>query len=172
VQPSNPGETPRNRSAAVEFKDIKSIVDLMKKNSLSEFEMEKEGFKIKLRRAASEGKPEEVQVQHYLPPATPAAPAAPTPAEAPVAAPVPEQSTEPEIKSPMIGTFYRKPSPESESYVEVGDTVTPDTVVCIVEAMKVMNEIKAEMSGVITEILVEDGSPVEFGQALFRVRPA
>ena len=156
----------------MEFKDIKSIVDLMKKNSLSEFEMEKEGFKIKLRRAASEGKPEEVQVQHYLPPATPAAPAAPIPVEAPVAAPVPEQSTEPEIKSPMIGTFYRKPSPESESYVEVGDTVTPDTVVCIVEAMKVMNEIKAEMSGVITEILVEDGNPVEFGQALFRVRPA
>ena len=169
MQPSNPGKTPRNRSGAVEFKDIKSIVDLMKKNSLSEFEMEKEGFKIKLRRAASEGKPEEVQVQHYLPPA---APAAPIPAEAPVAAPVPEQSTEPEIKSPMIGTFYRKPSPESESYVEVGDTVTADTVVCIVEAMKVMNEIKAEMSGVITEILVEDGNPVEFGQALFRVRPA
>ena len=134
----------------------------MKKNSLSEFEMEKEGFKIKLRRAASEGKPEEVQVQHYLPPATSVA----------VAAPVPEQSTEPEIKSPMIGTFYRKPSPESESYVEVGDTFTADTVVCIVEAMKVMNEIKAEMSGVSTEILVEDGSPVEFGQALFRVRPA
>jgi len=160
----------------VEFKDIKSIVDLMKKNSLSEFEMEKEGFKIKLRRAASEGKPEEVQVQHYLPPATSVAPsvapAVPAPAEAPAAAPAPEKSTEPEIKSPMIGTFYRKPSPESESYVEVGDTVTADTVVCIVEAMKVMNEIKAEMSGVITEILVEDGSPVEFGQALFRVRPA
>ena len=154
----------------MEFKDIKSIVDLMKKNSLSEFEMEKEGFKIKLRRAANGGKPEEVQVQHYLP--TPAAPAGPAPAETPAAAPAPEKSTEPEIKSPMIGTFYRKPSPESESYVEVGDTVTADTVVCIVEAMKVMNEIKAEMSGVITEILVEDGSPVEFGQALFRVRPA
>ena len=71
----------------------------------------------------------------------------------------------------MIGTFYRNPSPESESYVEVGDTVTADTVVCIIEAMKVMNEIKAEMSGVVTEILVEDGRPVEFGQALFRVRP-
>ena len=84
----------------------------------------------------------------------------------------PEPSTDPEIKSPMIGTFYRKPSPESDSYVEVGDTVTADTVVCIIEAMKVMNEIKAEMSGVVTEILVEDGRPVEFGQALFRVRSA
>ena len=138
----------------------------MKKNSLSEFEMEKEGFKIKLRRASGEGKSEEVQVQHYLPPVVP------VPAEAPAAAPAPEQPADPEIKSPMIGTFYRKPSPESESYVEVGDTVTADTVVCIVEAMKVMNEIKAEMSGVVTEILVEDSRPVEFGQPLFRVRPA
>ena len=138
----------------------------MKKNSLSEFEMEKEGFKIKLRRASGEGKSEEVQ--HYLPPV------APVPAEAPVAVPASatEPATDPEIKSPMIGTFYRKPSPESESYVEVGDTVTADTVVCIVEAMKVMNEIKAEMSGVVTEILVEDSRPVEFGQPLFRVRPA
>ena len=141
----------------------------MKKNSLSEFEMEKEGFKIKLRRASGEGKSEEVQ--HYLPPV---APVPPVPAEAPVAVPAsaPEPATDPEIKSPMIGTFYRKPSPESESYVEVGDTVTADTVVCIIEAMKVMNEIKAEMSGVVTEILVEDGRPVEFGQALFRVRSA
>ena len=138
----------------------------MKKNSLSEFEMEKEGFKIKLRRASGEGKSDEVQVQHYLPPD------APVPAEVPAVASAPELSTDPEIKSPMIGTFYRKPSPESESYVEVGDTVTADTVVCIIEAMKVMNEIKAEMSGVVTEILVEDGRPVEFGQALFRVRSA
>ena len=144
----------------MEFKDIKSIVDLMKKNSLSEFEMEKEGFKIKLRRASGEGKTEEVQVQRYLPPTAPAA--APDPPTDP--------PTNPEIKSPMIGTFYSKPSPESESYVEVGDTITADTVVCIVEAMKVMNEIKAEMSGVIAEILIEDGRPVEFGQPLFRVR--
>ena len=152
----------------MDFKDIKSIVDLMKKNSLSELEMEKEGFKIKLRRASEEGRPEEVQVQHYLPPAAPAAPA-----EVPVAVPVPASApaTDPEIKSPMIGTFYRKPSPESESYVEVGDTVTADMVVCIIEAMKVMNEIKAEMSGVVTEILIEDSRPVEFGQPLFRVRP-
>ena len=132
VQPPNPGKTPRNSSAAVEFKDIKSIVDLMKKNALSEFEMEKEGFKIKLRRASREGKSDEVQVQHYLPPVAPVAPA---PVEVPAVASAPEPSTDPEIKSPMIGTFYRKPSPESESYVEVGDTVTADTVVCIIEAM-------------------------------------
>ena len=141
----------------------------MKKNALSEFEMEKEGFKIKLRRASGEGKSDAGPVQHYLPPV---APVAPTPAEVSAVASTPEPSTDPEIKSPMIGTFYRKPSPESDSYVEVGDTVTADTVVCIIEAMKVMNEIKAEMSGVVTEILVEDGRPVEFGQALFRVRSA
>jgi len=159
-------------SFTVDFKDIKSIVDLMKKNSLSEFEMEKEGFKIKLRRASREGKSEEVQVQHYLPPAAPVPGSA---VEIPVAATAPATDpalpADPEIKSPMIGTFYRKPSPESGTYVEIGDTVTADTVVCIIEAMKVMNEIKAEMSGVVTEILVEDSRPVEFGQPLFRVRP-
>ena len=161
----------------VEFihKDIKSIVDLMKKNSISDFEMEKEGFKIKLRRTDGT-KTDDVQVQHYLPPAS-AAPIPMPPAAAPAAAPAsaavePAVSNDPEIKSPMIGSFYLAPSPESESYVEVGDHVTADTVVCIVEAMKVMNEIKAEMSGVITEILIENGSPVEFGQPLFRVRPA
>ena len=88
-----------------------------------------------------------------------------------------EEKTESEdnlitIKSPMIGTFYRAPSPESDDYVQVGDHINADTVVCIVEAMKVMNEIKAEMNGVITEILVENASAVEYGQPLFRVRPA
>jgi len=155
----------------VEFKDIKSIVDLMKKNSISDFEMEKEGFKIKLRRTDGT-KTDDVQVQHYLPP-TSAAPI-PMPAALPAAAPAekPTASNDPEIKSPMIGTFYRAPSPESDSYVEIGDHVTADTVVCIVEAMKVMNEIKAEISGVVTEILIENGNPVEFGQPLFRVSPA
>ncbi|HTH48637.1 MAG TPA: biotin/lipoyl-containing protein, partial [Candidatus Limnocylindria bacterium] len=76
-----------------------------------------------------------------------------------------------EIKSPMIGTLYRSPSPDSAAYVEVGTEVGPDTVVCIIEAMKVMNEIKAEARGIITEILAENAKPVEFGQALFRIRP-
>jgi len=76
-----------------------------------------------------------------------------------------------EIKSPMIGTFYRAASPESPEYVEVGTEVNPDTVVCLIEAMKVMNEIKAETKGVITHILVENAKPVEFGQPLFRLRP-
>ena len=75
-----------------------------------------------------------------------------------------------EIKSPMIGTFYRAPSPEAVNYVEVGTEVGPDTVVCIIEAMKVMNEIKAEAKGVITQVMVENGKPVEFGQPLFKIR--
>jgi acetyl-CoA carboxylase biotin carboxyl carrier protein len=76
-----------------------------------------------------------------------------------------------EIKSPMIGTFYRAPSPEAASYIEIGAEVVPDSVVCIIEAMKVMNEIKAETKGVITQVLVENAKPVEFGQPLFKVRP-
>ena len=80
-------------------------------------------------------------------------------------------SNELEIKSPMIGTFYRAPSPESAPYIEVGTEVNPETVVCIIEAMKVMNEIKAEAKGVITQVMVENAKPVEFGQALFKMRP-
>src|ERR1035438_303419 len=77
-----------------------------------------------------------------------------------------------DIKSPMIGTFYRSPSPEAASYVEIGTEVGPETVVCIIEAMKVMNEIKSEVKGIITQTLVENGKPVEFGQPSFKVRPA
>ncbi|MEI6781919.1 MAG: acetyl-CoA carboxylase biotin carboxyl carrier protein, partial [Verrucomicrobiota bacterium] len=81
-------------------------------------------------------------------------------------------SNEVDIKSPMIGTFYRAPSPESAPYVEVGTEVSPETVVCIIEAMKVMNEIKAEAKGVITQVMLENAKPVEFGQPLFKIRPS
>src|SRR5204863_4882317 len=89
-----------------------------------------------------------------------------------VQAPAVPASTELEIKSPMIGTFYRAPSPEAAPYVEVGSEVNPETVVCIIEAMKVMNEIKAEAKGVIAQVLVENAKPVEFGQPLFKLRPS
>ena len=93
-------------------------------------------------------------------------------AVAPVAAAAPAASTgEIEIKSPMIGTFYRSPSPEAAPYVDIGTEVGPDTVVCIIEAMKVMNEIKAEARGVITAVVAENSKPVEFGQPLFKIRP-
>jgi len=148
----------------VDLKDIKAIVDLMKKNALTEFELEHQDFKIKLKRGL--GAPASAdEPPTYTPPPVVAAPAA---ASAPSAAPAQELF---EIKSPMIGTFYRAPSPESDDYVEIGTEVNPETVVCIIEAMKVMNEIKAEAKGVVTHILVESGKPVEFGQPLFRIRP-
>jgi acetyl-CoA carboxylase biotin carboxyl carrier protein len=154
----------------VDLKDIKAIIDLMKKNSVSEFELEKQDFKIRLKRGMNGGGVSSPQAEEgqgamayapvplIAPPATQAAPTAPA-------------ATEPEIKSPMIGTFYRSPSPESGSYVEIGSEVNADTVVCIIEAMKVMNEIKAEVKGVITQVLVENAKPVEFGQPLFKIRP-
>ena len=160
----------------MDLKDIKAIIDLMKKNSVSEFELERQDFKIRLKRggvqvsqyedmAISAPLPTMVQSPGVIPVSTVSVPAA-APAGAGA---VPSNFTE--IKSPMIGTFYRAPSPESGNYVEVGAEVNPDTVVCIIEAMKVMNEIKAEVRGVITEILIDNAKPVEFGQPIFRVRP-
>ena len=158
----------------MDLKDIKAIIDLMKKNSVSEFELEKEDFKIKLKRSPNGGAAtavtyEDAPVVAYAPPSTitSATPVgSPGPATPSTSGP-PEQ----EIKSPMIGTFYRAPSPEAGPYVEVGTEVSPETVVCIIEAMKVMNEIKAEVKGIVTHILVENAKPVEFGQPLFRIRP-
>jgi acetyl-CoA carboxylase biotin carboxyl carrier protein len=154
----------------VDLKDIKAIIDLMKKNSIAEFELERQDFKIKLKRGAngvvSTAQYEEPQMMAYAP-----SPAALTLPGATLS-PVPQASTETEIKSPMIGTFYRAPSPEAANYVDIGTEVNPDTVVCIIEAMKVMNEIKAEAKGVITQVMIENAKPVEFGQPLFKIRPA
>ena len=157
----------------MDLKDIKAIIDLMKKNSVSEFELEKQDFKIRLKRGPSNGggtavSYEDAPVLTYVPPTV----AVPTPgvAVSPTAG-APTASPELDIKSPMIGTFYRAPSPESASYIEVGAEVNPETVVCIIEAMKVMNEIKAEAKGIITQVLVENAKPVEFGQPLFKLRP-
>jgi acetyl-CoA carboxylase biotin carboxyl carrier protein len=153
----------------VDLKDIKAIIDLMKKNSITEFELERQDSKIRLKRGLNGGpgpQPEEYTppILGVLPPPIPSSAAQPP-------APLPVASGEIDIKSPMIGTLYRAPSPEASNYVEVGTAVNPETVVCIIEAMKVMNEIKAEANGVITQILVENGKPVEFGQPLFKVRP-
>lgn len=157
----------------MDLKDIKAIIDLMKKNSISEFELEKQEFKIRLRRAngGHGGVLEETGsgMPAYYPMA--AVPAQLPPAGGVPAPATPAPSNEIEIKSPMVGTFYRAPSPEAANYAEVGAEVNGDTVVCIIEAMKVMNEIKAELRGVITEVLVENAKPVEFGQPLFRIRP-
>ena len=155
----------------MDLKDIKAIIDLMKKNSVSEFELEKQDFKIRLKRGMNGGGVMGAQLEEGQPVMYAPAPMALPAAAAPAAAPATPAAVEPEIKSPMIGTFYRSPSPESAPYVEIGAEVNPDTVVCIIEAMKVMNEIKAEVKGVITQVLVENAKPVEFGQPLFKVRP-
>jgi len=146
----------------VDLKDIKAIIDLMKKNDLSVFEMEKNGFRLKLQKGLAD-QPIVVST------AAPAA-AAPAVANGPSAAPPIEGAALKDIVSPMVGTFYRATSPDASAFVDVGTKVNEDTVVCIIEAMKVMNEIKAETSGVIAEIVAENGKPVQFGQALFRVR--
>lgn len=142
----------------------------MKKNSISEFELEREEFKIKLKRGGNGignvAHFDEPQMVAYSPASSALQPGghAPIPTTA-------VSSTDAEIKSPMIGTFYRAPSPEAVHYVEIGTEVNVDSVVCIIEAMKVMNEIKAEAKGVITEICVDNAKPVEFGQPLFKIRP-
>ena len=156
----------------MELKDIKAIIDLMKKNDLSVFEMEKDGFKLKLQKGAGEQTvfvaPPTFQAAAHPAFAAPAAAGGEAPAAAPAAGAEPAASKE--ITSPMVGTFYRAASPESPAFIEVGKEVNPETVVCIIEAMKVMNEIKAEVSGVIAEVVAENGKPVQFGQALFKVR--
>ena len=156
----------------MDLKDIKAIIDLMKKNSITEFELEEKDSKLRLKRGLGSGSPA-IQSEDALPmmqmPAPVLQPTSIPQAAAP-AAPV-VATGEIDIKSPMIGTFYRSPSPESGSYADVGTEVNSESVVCIIEAMKVMNEIKAEVKGIITQVLIENGKPVEFGQPLFRVRP-
>ena len=149
-----------------DIKEIKTIIDLMKKNDLSVFEIEKEGFRLKIQRGPSS------QAAAVAPLPTAISPeAATTPPEAASGLPKAIESVPlKEIVSPMVGTFYRAASPDASPFVDVGKTVTEETVVCIIEAMKVMNEIKAETSGVIAEVVAENGKPVQFGQALFKVR--
>jgi len=149
----------------LELKDIKAIIDLMLKNDLSVFEMEKDGFRLKLQKGSGD-----------QPIISPPATVSPSPTTAvsngPLAAvpPTTETTALKDIVSPMVGTFFRAGSPDAPPFVDVGKAVTEETVVCIIEAMKVMNEIKAETSGVIAEVVAENGKPVQFGQVLFRVR--
>jgi acetyl-CoA carboxylase biotin carboxyl carrier protein len=160
----------------LELKDIKAIIDLMKKNDLAVFKLEKEGFKLELE--AHRAQPAASVVSMPSPLVYSAQAGIPAPSVPGVSGTHPSSSqTEAvtsevlrEIVSPMVGTFYRAPSPDSAPYIQLGQEVVAETVVCIIEAMKVMNEIKAEVKGKIAEILLENGTPVQFGQALFRVR--
>lgn len=150
----------------MKIEEIETIVKLMSAHDLTEFKIEAESYNLCIRRGCTTAVAPVQTVVAAAPAALPvptAAPAAPAAAPA-AAAPAAPVTT---IDSPLVGTFYRAASPEAQAFVKVGDKVAPDTVIGIIEAMKVMNEIKAEKSGVIKEILVENGQPVEFGQPLF-----
>lgn len=144
----------------MKIEEIKTIVRLMSENDLTEFKIEAEEYNLCIRRGGTA-----VAVQ--LPAAVPAVAAAPAPVAAAPAVPAAPAAELKSIKAPLVGTFYAASSPDAAPYIKVGDKVNADTVVGIIEAMKVMNEIKAETSGVVKEILVENGQPVEFGQSLF-----
>ena len=147
------------------LKEIKELIALMNDNDLTEIEIEREGTKIKVKKSGAEFSPvvSRQPIEYRV--------------EAPVSA---KQATEgaaaanpnrKEIKSPMVGTFYRSPSPESPPFIDAGQIVEVGQVVCIVEAMKLMNEIKSEVRGKVVEVLVDNAQPVEFGQVLFAVEP-
>jgi acetyl-CoA carboxylase biotin carboxyl carrier protein len=162
----------------MDFKQIQELIKLVNKSNLSELTIEEKDFKVTIRQKEEiiqqtliSGQFQQPQ-QAFAPApapaalaAAPATPAAPTPA-------ADDSSKYVTIKSPMIGTFYRKPSPDKPLFVEVGTEVTPGKVVCIIEAMKLFNEIESEVKGKIVKILVEDQSPVEYDQPLFLVDPS
>lgn len=157
----------------MDLQQIEKIVELMKVNELAEFEIEEEGLRLAIKRRGA-GEPLVVAPAAAVPVAPAPAPAA----SAPTVSPTPPAATATaaetkflEIKSPIVGTFYRSSSPDADPFVTVGQHVTPDTVVCIIEAMKVMNEIKAEVKGTIRKVMVDNATPVQYGQVLFLVEP-
>ncbi|MBT8044710.1 MAG: acetyl-CoA carboxylase biotin carboxyl carrier protein [Verrucomicrobiae bacterium] len=148
----------------MDLKEIRKIVELMDQHELSYFHLKEEGVDLKMKKGA-----DIVQVAQAAMPAAPAIPAV----TAPGGAGADESSTATagnEIPAPMVGTFYAASSPEADPFIAVGDTISEGQTLCIIEAMKVMNEIKAETSGTITEIVAKDGEPVQFGDALFRIQ--
>jgi len=148
------------------LKEIKELIALMNENELMELEVEREGMKVRLRKSG-QGRIETIAEEHVAPKA------------AQMVKPGAEKSGEPAkpernlaaIKAPMVGTFYRSPGPDAKSYIEIGQTVEIGQVVCIIEAMKLMNEIKSEVKGKVVEILVENARSIEYGQPLFMVEP-
>lgn len=162
----------------LKVQEIREIIKLVDQSSIDEFVYENEGAKLKLKKKGSD-QPVQQIIQQAPAPVQEKAPAA-IPAEAPKTAAIREETAQQPsvqdenlhtITSPMVGTFYQSPSPEEGPYVKQGSKVTKDSVVCIVEAMKLFNEIEAEINGEIAEILVKDGQLVEYGQPLFTVKP-
>ena len=145
------------------LKEIREMLQLMEEHGLSELEIEREGMKIRLKKGGAGGAPQ-MTIEH-LPPTT-----APVPAGAPAApaAPAAKRLT---INSPMVGTFYRAPAPDAPPFTDAGQHVEEGQVVCIIEAMKLMNEIKSDVRGTVVEVLATNGDPIEFGQPLFALEP-
>jgi acetyl-CoA carboxylase biotin carboxyl carrier protein len=187
--PKEQGETQgrRNRSrqsdpsgpppASVNLDELRELIALLRENGLAELELENEGFRVRLRRESAVTESPQVATPNPAPAAAP---------EKPAAAPAPGGPTHPGtqattaasqdqdlhiIPSPIVGTFYRSASPSADPFVKIGSSVEQDTVVCIIEAMKLMNEIQAETSGEVAKIYVENGQPVEYGQPLFGIKP-
>ncbi|HYQ87941.1 MAG TPA: acetyl-CoA carboxylase biotin carboxyl carrier protein [Bacteroidota bacterium] len=143
---------------------LKKLVRIVERSGVEEIEIEEEGLRIRVAKNSH---------NNSTPPAVAAAQRdqAPAPAAETAASPAPPEAKLHEIKSPIVGTFYRAPAPDADPYVEVGQTVQPKTVLCIIEAMKLMNEIESDAAGRITKILVENGQPVEYNQPLFLIEP-
>ena len=150
------------------LKELKEIIDIFNStDSIEELELEKSGVRLRIKRASGNGATVSLASPSPAPFLAPVATPQPVPPEAP-------QETETGlhyIKSPIVGTFYKSPSPSSEAFVSLGDFVEKGAVVCIIEAMKLMNEIESDMAGEIINILVENGQPVEYGEKLFAIRP-
>ena len=159
----------------MEFDDIERILELMRLHDLAEFELERDGLKVRARKTGTGYAV--APVPPVIPNGAPAAlppPAIPAAAAPPVAAPeVEEESVElAVVKSPIVGTFYRSPEPGAASFVEIGERVKKDQVLCIIEAMKLMNEITSEYDGEVASVYVENGKPVQYGERLFAIKTA
>lgn len=157
----------------MDLREIKEVIKLMKANDITDFELEKDDFKIILRKEkeiVTRQITENPMQAYYAPPPMPAMAPQPAGTQAAQTKAPEDDPTIDYIVSPMVGTFYVAPSPESPPYVTTGQEIKHDDVVCIVEAMKVFNEIKAEMKGKILEVMAENGAPVEYGQKLFKIK--
>jgi acetyl-CoA carboxylase biotin carboxyl carrier protein len=161
------------------LKEIQELIAFISQSEFSHFEMENQGFKLKLVRRSNDASPEvRVEKAEAVPVGVPAAASPPTaaaavevPAGIPVAAAAESTNNLTEIRSPIVGTFYRAPNPQADPFVETGTLVKKGQVLCIVEAMKLMNEIESDVDGEVVDILVANGQPVEYGEVLFRLRP-
>ena len=179
-QPAKRVRTAQKPGASVNMEELRELIALLRENGLAELELENEGFRVRLRRESSAY--EATNAVLTSPPAPAHVPTPVAPAPGPTAASTPahpgtQASTAAAqdqdlhiIPSPIVGTFYRSPSPTADPFVKIGSNVAPESVVCIIEAMKLMNEIQAEASGEVVKIYVENGQPVEYGQPLFGIR--